>query len=738
MGARMAAAPGGTPEAEWRADATAYLRDKPWLRAIYWLDEDGTRWAEPAEGPAVSAVLGGNEQTADDTAADILPGRLYAGDTVRLGDGGVGLVAYYPIQRRPGAPGVLVAIFDVDEMLRTAQAPDSPADYDLAISDGSGQTVLAGAPGLVRGNRALTASSMITSYGLDWAVHAAPTRALLSRFQPYARLSVWLSGLALTAMGGALAFTTQLARRQSAQLVAADAVRRISEQRYNLVVRGMAIGVWDWTMPEGRLTWSPNAMRIIGFPGDHVFSSDCDFFDRVHPDDADRLSEALQAHIEHNEAYAPDFRIRHRDGHYVWCHATGQAQLDDMGNPVRMAGSIQDITEERLAEEARDKSERRLRAVTQSAVDAVLTTNAKGIIEQANPAVGLIFGYDPDELVGANIRILTPTEHRRKHDYYIRHYIETGDSGIVGQVREVEGVHKDGHSIPIELAVTEYKTGEDRIFIATARDLSARKAAEQERERFIARLEETNAELERFNFAASHDLREPLRMIGNFSQMLLRSHRDKLDGDAQRALEICAGSAQRMQALLDDLISFSRASEDLGQIETFIPADMIQLASQNLSEAVEASGADLETVHLPATLRANPTRFSRVFQNLIANAIKYAKDGEAPRIQISAAPYEQGWLFTLSDRGIGMKPEYCEQIFEPFQRLHPASKYSGTGMGLAICRKIVSTAGGRIWAESQPGEGSRFYVYWPESPEAVSPPEPERPDADIKSQGDQA
>lgn len=528
-------------------------------------------------------------------------------------------------------------------------------------------------------------------------------------------LQVLLPGLVLVLAAAALVLMAQILRRQAGQLAEADQRRRASEQRYNLVVRGMSIGVWDWGVADDSLVWSPNALRILGLPADHEVREIGFFFDRIHPEDVEAVRAAIQDHFDHGEPYTTTFRMRHTDGHFVWCHVTGQVLSDEVGEPVRMAGSIEDITEERAAEEARNKSEQRLRAVTQSAVDAVLTTNARGIIEEANPACQTIFGYRPEELVGSNIRILTPDEHRRKHDYYIRHYIETGDSEIVGKVREVEGVHKNGHAIPIELAVTEYRTGDDRIFIATARDLSARKAAEAEREEFIARLEESNAELERFNFAASHDLREPLRMIGNFSQMLLRKHYDQLEGDARKAVEICAGSAGRMQALLDDLISFSRSSDDLGQIETFIPVDMIELARENLAEDFEASGAALETVHLPPRLRANPTRFSRVFQNLIANAIKYAKDGEPPRIQISAAPYKKGWLFTLSDRGIGMRPEYCEQIFEPFKRLHPASKYSGTGMGLAICRKIVNSAGGRIWAESELDEGSRFYVYWPEA-----------------------
>jgi len=718
MGARLAVRGGAMPESEWRADAGAYLSDKPWLRALYVADETGVQWVEPEGGPAMAGLVGapGGPGRNDMSQSDML-GRLHAGAVARFEDGSDGMMAYYPFADGTGGVRVLVALFDIAAMLR-ASRPAYDEDFDVALTASTDGPRLAGSGRAVDPETPHRSSAPITtSYEVGWTLHTAPTASFVRRMQPRTALGVWMSGIGLTLLGASLAFMAQLARRQADRLADVDAVRRTSEQRYNLVVRGMAVGVWDWGIRDNTLGWSPNAMRMLGLPQDHRVTDASFFFDRIHLDDQPAVREAIEAHFEMGEPYAPNFRMRHENGHFVWCHATGQVLLDETGEPVRMAGSIEDITEERAAEEARNRSERRLRAVTQSAVDAVLTTNAQGIIEEANPACERVFGYRPDELVGSNIRILTPTEHRRKHDYYIKHYIETGDSDIVGKVREVYGVHRDGHAIPIELAVTEYKAGDDRIFIATARDLSARKAGEAEREAFIARLEQTNAELERFSFAASHDLREPLRMIGNFSQMLLRKHAGQLDEDARKAVEICAGSAQRMQALLDDLISFSRASDDLGQIETFIPVDMIELARQNLAEDFENSQASLETVHLPAKLRTNPTRFSRVFQNLIANSIKYAKDGEAPKIQISAAPYEQGWLFTLSDKGIGMRPEYCEQIFEPFKRLHPASKYSGTGMGLAICRKIVNNAGGRIWAESEVGEGSRFYVYWPEAPQ---------------------
>jgi len=542
----------------------------------------------------------------------------------------------------------------------------------------------------------------------------APGGANLIETGVSAALSLLIAGLVLA---------IQMVRRQSLLLRRANAVRQLSEQRYDLVVRGMAIGVWDWDIGEDTLFLSPNAKQILGIQAGQSIEGSSGFFSRVHPDDAEPLQEAIRSHIDQGVPFFRDIRLMHNKGHHVWCHVTGQALWTGPQEAIRLAGSIEDITEERERELARRQSEMRLRAVTQSAVDAVVTTNAAGIILEANPACLTVFGHDPAKLVGENIRLLTPLEHSRKHDYYIRHYIETGSSEIVGKVREVDGRHADGHAIPIELAVTEYREGDEHVFVATARDLSDRKRAEAEREAFIARLEESNSELERFSFAASHDLREPLRMIANFSQMLHRRYADKVDADGRRALDVCANSANRMQALLDDLISFSRASDDLGQVETFLPSDMIDLARQNLAEEADRTKAAFAVIHLPETMRANPTRFSRVFQNLIANALKYSGASGPPRIQISASPFEAGWLFTVSDNGIGMKPEYCEQIFEPFKRLHSAAEYSGTGMGLAICRKIVTSAGGRIWAESDLGKGSRFYVYWPDlSDQAVDTP----------------
>lgn len=511
-----------------------------------------------------------------------------------------------------------------------------------------------------------------------------------------------------------LVIAVQVLRRQSLQNGSVPAGKAVPEQRHDLVGRGLAIGVWDWDPQTGAISLSAEAEAVFGAGTQASIRTFDDVLERVHPGDVEKLRSALSDHQQKQSPLSLDVRVIQRDGQTVWCHLTGQAQWRG-GRAIRIAGSIEDITAERERERARRQGEMRLRAVTQSTVDAVITTDAAGTILDANPACLDVFGHDPEMLVGDNVRRLVPTAHASQHDSYIRQFLNSGTSDIVGKVREVMGQHADGSAIPVELAVTEYREDGQHLFVATARDLSARQQASTEREAFIARLEESHGELERFNFAASHDLREPLRMIVNFSQMLQQRYSDQLDSDGRKALNVCMTSAQHMQTLLDALVSFANTRDDLSQIETFKPAEMIERAQQRLADEIERTRASITLHELPPSLRANPARFSRVFRKLFANALKFSGDA-APQIEVSASPFEAGWLFTVSDTGIGMRPDYCEQIFEPFKKLHPTSEYPGTGMGLAICRRIVTSAGGRIWAVSRPGEGSHFHVYWPELP----------------------
>ena len=238
-------------------------------------------------------------------------------------------------------------------------------------------------------------------------------------------------------------------------------------------------------------------------------------------------------------------------------------------------------------------------------------------------------------------------------------------------------------------------------------ELDERRRAEQRMAQYAAELARSNAELEQFAYVASHDLQEPLRMVASFTQLLARRYRGQLDKDADEFIGFAVDGATRMQSLINDLLVYSRVGT---RGKSFAPTDcgaVLQMALDNLARSVEESGAVITHDPLP-TVPGDEVQLTQLFQNLIANASKFGSP-ETPRIHVSAEKQGPQWVFAVRDNGIGIAPEQQERIFMIFQRLHHRSEYPGTGIGLAICKKIVERHGGRIWVESRPGEGATFY-----------------------------
>jgi signal transduction histidine kinase len=257
-----------------------------------------------------------------------------------------------------------------------------------------------------------------------------------------------------------------------------------------------------------------------------------------------------------------------------------------------------------------------------------------------------------------------------------------------------------------------------RLFQEVQRELAERKRAEEELKQTMAELARSNQELEQFAYVASHDLQEPLRMVASYVQLLARRYQGRLDADADEFIAYAVDGATRMQALINDLLAYSRVGT---RGKPFEPTDceaILDQALANLQVAIEENGAAVTHDLLP-TVMADATQLTQLFQNLIGNAVKFRGE-ESLRIHISAHwpsaienRKSDEWIFSVRDNGIGIDPEYHERIFLIFQRLHTREEYPGTGIGLAICRKIVERHGGRIWVESQPGKGSIFYFTIP-------------------------
>jgi PAS domain S-box-containing protein len=330
----------------------------------------------------------------------------------------------------------------------------------------------------------------------------------------------------------------------------------------------------------------------------------------------------------------------------------------------------------------------------------------------ANSVLERFLGYEPGEVKGRPVAALFSGESRAELTRLIEHHTP-GDPTVTG---EVHGLRKDGSSVPLQVviqsAVTEGMSG-SKVTGLYLRDFS-------ERERLVdalatrgAALARSNRELEQFAYIASHDLQEPLRMVGSYTQLLEQRYGPQLDDDAREFLRFAREGATRMRELIDALLSYSRI-DTRAQAFHRVPMDYeLNLALANLREAIAQSRADVQRTHLPE-VEGDGVQLVQVLQNLIGNAIKF-RGPKPPHIWVGAERIGGEWRFFVRDDGIGIAPEYQDRIFILFQRLHTREEYPGTGIGLSVCKKVVERHGGRLWVEStgRPGEGSTFYFTLP-------------------------
>ena len=280
---------------------------------------------------------------------------------------------------------------------------------------------------------------------------------------------------------------------------------------------------------------------------------------------------------------------------------------------------------------------------------------------------------------------------------------------------EMERVGADGNSV--WLSVTGEPVFEGRKFRGyrgVGTDITERKRAQSVLRAAYDELARSNAELQQFAYVASHDLQEPLRMIGSYTQLLERRYGDKLDSDAREFMDFIVDGATRMKQLIEDLLAYSRVGTRGKELRVVQAQGALERALINLRASIEASGATVTHDALPE-VNADDTQLTQLLQNLVGNAIKFRKQDEAPRIHVGVQDAGDEWRFSVADNGIGIEPQYFERIFMVFQRLHTRDEYAGTGIGLAICKKVVDRHHGRIWVESVPGKGSTFVFTLPKT-----------------------
>ncbi len=356
------------------------------------------------------------------------------------------------------------------------------------------------------------------------------------------------------------------------------------------------------------------------------------------------------------------------------------------------------------------KVQERLSAIVESSEDAIVSKDVNGVIESWNAGAERLFGYTADEVVGKSITIIIPSD-RLAEEPEILSRLQRGE-----RVEHFETIrqHKNGELLNISLTISPVKDIGGKVVGASkiARNITDRKRQEDALRAANEALLRSNADLEQFAYSASHDLQEPLRMVSAYSDMLQRRFGDKLGPEGDEFIGYIINASARMQQLLRDLRAFTQASQMTQDRPQNVNAEQaLERSLSNLKTAVDDSGAVITHGSLPA-VAIHEFQLEQLFQNIIGNAIRY-RSHAPPVIHIDAQRADGKCTFSIRDNGIGIDPQFKEQIFGIFKRLHTTADYPGTGMGLAICQRIVERVGGRIWVESEPGRGSTFYFSVP-------------------------
>ncbi len=359
----------------------------------------------------------------------------------------------------------------------------------------------------------------------------------------------------------------------------------------------------------------------------------------------------------------------------------------------------------------RKKTEMQLRQVIESVPNAIIMSNEHSTITLVNNQAENMFGYHRNDLIGQPIDILVPERFRTQHPQYQTGFLHAPESRAMGAGRDLYALKKDGAEIPVEIGLNPIQTDQGIQVLSAIVDITERKKSEKKLEAHAHELARSNEELEQFAYVASHDLLEPLRMVSSYVQLLQQRYQDKLDQDANEFIHFAVDGATRMQTLISDLLAFSRVGTRGNPFQLTNVQDVLDQVCTDLQFVIADHQAQIIYQNLP-TIMADKTQLAQVFQNLISNAIKFRSD-EQPLIQITAKQQNNDWLFTVTDNGIGIDPKFTERIFVIFQRLHTRDKYPGTGIGLAVCKKIVERHGGHIWFESNHPQGTKFLFTLP-------------------------
>lgn len=470
--------------------------------------------------------------------------------------------------------------------------------------------------------------------------------------------------------------------------------------------------VWDWDLVTEEVWWNKNFYKAFHYDPENGVPSLNEWSMRLHPEDREKVVKRLRS-IRYTgiESWNDEFRYLIADNEWGTAQDRAYVFKDEQGKPVRVFGAIQDITVRKKVEQEITNSERRYRQIVETAQEGIWLIDENNYTVFVNKKMCEMLEYSQEEIIGKLVYDLIDESEIER----VSEQIKRRKTGVT-EHHELIFRSKNGKQVYTYLS-TNPVLDENGIYkgaLAMVTDITKRKQQEELLKKHEASLElkneqlcQKNRELEQFAYIASHDLQEPLRTVSSFSQQLQKQYGDKLDDLAQKYLFFILQGTERMKALITDLLDYSRIGKKK-ELKAIDCNKLIENVLADLHIAIQESNVEIQKENLPL-VHGYSTEMKQLFQNLISNAIKFRKKGVAPKIYIRSRNINGGWEFSVQDNGIGIAEEHNDRIFVIFQRLHSRSEYEGTGIGLSHCKKIVELHGGKIWVNSQPGEGSSFH-----------------------------
>ena len=476
------------------------------------------------------------------------------------------------------------------------------------------------------------------------------------------------------------------------------------------------LGYWQWDITTLTAFWSDKVYEIFGLEKTEAKPKYADIENLISSEDKKNIDVQSEIALRLNQEFRTENRIQLPDGTIKWVRQIGHYSKDKKGTPIRYEGTIQDITESKIVSIALEESIQRYNYVTKATSDAIwdLDFVADKLFYGEN--YSKLFGHPTLETAGAELDYWASKIHPDDKERVVDSFNSSLQKGEINWQEEYRFLNSQNtyFNIRDKAFIVRNKKGKAIRMVGAMQNITNSKMYEEslrvlnsDLERQAQELSRYNEELEQFAYVVSHDLQEPLRMISSFLILLEKKYTPLIDADGKKYIHFAVDGAKRMRQIILDLLDFSRIGRIDEELETVNLTTLVSEVKLLFRKEIEDRKAEIQIHSLP-TIKSYKFLLEQLFQNLISNALKYQKDGEIPKIAISYTDMETHHQFEVTDNGIGIEAEYFDKIFIIFQRLHGRSQYNGTGIGLALAKKIVDNLHGKIWVESALGLGSKF------------------------------